>query len=145
MAINTSLIAKADIIINAETERVWETLTNPELIKQYFFGTNVVSDWKKGSEIVFHGEYQEQRYRDKGIIIESRVAEFLQYTYWSSFSGLEDIPENYSLVEYKLVPEQGTTLLTLTQTGFANEQAQGHTQNAWEKVLLKIKELTEGQ
>ena len=35
------------IKINASTATVWEALTNPELIKQYFFGTECISDWKK--------------------------------------------------------------------------------------------------
>lgn len=142
--IRTDLYVKKQIEINATPEKVWETLTNPELIKKYLFGTNTVSDWKKGSEIIFHGEYAEQQYRDKGIITESIMAEVLQYTYWSSFSGLADMPENYSLVEYKLMPEHNKTILKLSQQGFVNEQTQQHTQEAWEKVLQQIKELTEG-
>jgi hypothetical protein len=31
-------------------------MTNPEIIKQYMFGTNVISDWKEGSPIVWKGE-----------------------------------------------------------------------------------------
>jgi uncharacterized protein YndB with AHSA1/START domain len=42
------LIAKASISINAPVGKVWDALTNPEAIKQYMFGTNVISDWKKG-------------------------------------------------------------------------------------------------
>ena len=52
------LIAKATITINAPVERVWDALVNPGIIKQYMFGTEVVSDWEEGSPIVWKGEWQ---------------------------------------------------------------------------------------
>ena len=44
-----TMTAKASIKINADKNEVWDALTNPDKIKQYFFGTNANSDWKKGS------------------------------------------------------------------------------------------------
>lgn len=32
--------------INASVEKVWEALTNAEIVKQYFFGSNQETDWK---------------------------------------------------------------------------------------------------
>jgi len=43
------LVAKASTTINAPVEEVWKALIDPELIKQYFFGVDVVSDWQVGS------------------------------------------------------------------------------------------------
>ena len=53
-----SLIAKTQIEINVPTAKVWDALVNPEMIKQYMFGTNAVSDWKEGAPIVWKGEWQ---------------------------------------------------------------------------------------
>ena len=39
------------LTFNAPQAEVWKGLTDPEIVKQYFFGTNVKSDWKKGSPI----------------------------------------------------------------------------------------------
>ena len=58
------------IEINADKSKVWDALINPEIIKQYFFGTEVVSDWEVDSEIIFQGEYQGTKYRDKGNILK---------------------------------------------------------------------------
>lgn len=58
MANNKDLIAKASITINAPVAKVWEALVSPAMIKQYMFGTNVVTDWKEGSPIVWRGEWQ---------------------------------------------------------------------------------------
>lgn len=53
---NKELIAKVSTTVNAPIARVWEALTKPEIIKQYMFGANVVSDWRVGSSIVWKGE-----------------------------------------------------------------------------------------
>ena len=50
-----NLTAKSSITINASIAKVWEALVNPSIIKQYMFGTEVVSDWKEGSSIVWKG------------------------------------------------------------------------------------------
>lgn len=140
---NKELTVTTSIEINADKAKVWDALTNPEKIKVYLFGTETLTDWKTGSEIIFQGEYQGHQYKDKGTILDIRTDELLKYSYWSGFTGLEDKPENYSLVAYKLDTTNGKTLLTLVQTGFANEQAQQHSQTAWKNVLQQIKQMTE--
>ena len=52
------LTGKVSININASSHEVWEALTTPEIIKKYFFGTNVTSDWKVGGPIIFKGEWE---------------------------------------------------------------------------------------
>jgi hypothetical protein len=43
-AMNKGLISKAEVTINSSLSKVWGALINPETIKQYMFGTEVVSD-----------------------------------------------------------------------------------------------------
>jgi uncharacterized protein YndB with AHSA1/START domain len=64
------LIAKATVTINASIKRIWEAFVNPNIIKQCMFGTNVVSNWKEGSPILWKGEWQGKKYEDKGTILE---------------------------------------------------------------------------
>ncbi len=54
----STFIAQAHITISAPIATVWDALVNPEMIKQYMFGTNAVSDWKEGSPIVWKGEWE---------------------------------------------------------------------------------------
>ena len=56
--------------INAPAAKVWEALMNPEKVKQYFFGTNVISEWKKGSPIIWEGEWEGKTYQDTGKILD---------------------------------------------------------------------------
>jgi uncharacterized protein YndB with AHSA1/START domain len=46
------LIAGAKIKIDAPLAKVWNALVNPEIIREYMFGTHVISDWKVGSQII---------------------------------------------------------------------------------------------
>jgi uncharacterized protein YndB with AHSA1/START domain len=138
------LIVSESIEINAEPSKIWDALTNPEIIKEYLFGTQTITDWKVGSDIMFQGEYQGKAYRDKGIIIEYIPNKKISYRYWTGFSGLEDKPENYSLITYNVdVIGSNKTRFTWTQKGFAGEQGYEHSKNGTKTLLDKIKEIIE--
>ena len=132
------------IEINAPVSKVWHALTTPEIIKEYLFGTETVTDWKVGSEIVFQGEYEGHKYRDHGVILESDPQKKFAYSYWSGFSGTEDKPENYSTIIYTLESlAADKTKFTWTQKGYATEQAYQHSVNGMNDFLKKVKEVME--
>ena len=139
----TSLTAKASVTIRASAEVVWDALTNPELIKKYFFGTNAVSDWKKGSSLKFTGEWEGKTYEDKGTILDTVPGKLFRYTYWSSMGKLEDKPENYATVTYELVPAGDETILNITQDQVANEEAREHSEKNWQYILREMKKFIE--
>src|ERR1700739_1725346 len=109
------------IEINAAATKVWHALTTPEIIKEYLFGTETITDWKVGSEVILQGEYQGHKYKDKGVIKENGSHTRTSSRYWSGFSETEDKPENYSIVSYDLESKDGKhTTFTWSQAGFAN-------------------------
>jgi uncharacterized protein YndB with AHSA1/START domain len=141
---NHDLIVSKSININAGASKVWEALTTPEIIKEYLYGTETFTDWNVGSEIIFQGEYQEQKYRDKGTILENVPNERLSYSYWSGFSGLPDSLGNYSVVTYELSPiNPNQTRFTWTQKGFANEELFKHSENGMDAFLQGFKNVVE--
>ena len=141
---NKDLIATQSIEINAEAEKLWETLTNPDNIKIYLFGTETITDWKIGSSILFQGEYDGHQYKDKGIVKENVKNKVLSYYYWSGFSGLKDVPENYALVTYKIDQiTKNRVNFTWIQKGFATKDGQCHTEQGLKTMLKQIKKLAE--
>lgn len=140
---SANLIAKASTTISAPASAVWDALTNPNLIKQYFFGTDAVSDWKEGSPLEFKGEWNGKQYIDKGVILKSEPDKIFQYTYLSSFSGLPDVPENYANITYELFEDNGETTLNVKQENVANEDVRKHSEENWELVLKNLKNLLE--
>jgi uncharacterized protein YndB with AHSA1/START domain len=138
------LTGKASININAPAEEVWDALTTPEIIKKYFFGTNAISDWKVGSPIVFRGVWEGKQYEDKGTILKSIPNKLFQYKYWSSMSGIEDMPENYQTITYELSEKDNNkTTLTITQENIPDEKTKEHSEKNWRKVLSDLKNLLE--
>jgi uncharacterized protein YndB with AHSA1/START domain len=75
---------------------VWKALTDPEIVKQYFLGTNVTTTWREGEPVTFAGEWKGKSYEDKGIVLENRHEELLRITHYSPLTGLPDAPENYT-------------------------------------------------
>src|SRR5471030_2919380 len=109
----STLTLKTTITFDEPATKVWKGLTDPAIVKQYFFGTDLKSDWKVGGPITFSGEWEGKAYKDGGIILEIDPPKLLKYTYWSSMSGTEDKPENYNNVTYELKEDNGVTALVI--------------------------------
>jgi uncharacterized protein YndB with AHSA1/START domain len=137
------LIANRSITINAPVTIVWAALISPEMIKKYLFGTDVVSDWKVGSPIIFKGEWQGKTYKDKGVILRLEPERLIQYSHWSNLSGLPDTPENYHIVTFELSGQGSRTLLSLSQDNNPDEESREHSRKNWEMVLATLKSLLE--
>jgi uncharacterized protein YndB with AHSA1/START domain len=144
MLTNNPLLAQATISVNAPILKVWEALTNPDLIKQYLFGTTVTTDWKVGSPIIYNGQWQGKDYQDKGIVLQVEPGKLLVSTYWSSMVGLPDAPEYYKTVRYELSSEGKGTRLTVTQDNNASMEEANHSSQNWNIVLEGVKKLLEG-
>ena len=128
--------------VKADIEKVWDALTKPELVSQYFFGTNLDTDWKVGNPIFFNGEYDGNSYQEKGIVLEFLPNQKLSYSYLSSWTGLEDKPENYLEVIYEVKQTQDGTELKITQSNYDEEKAK-HSSEGWKTVIDGLKKIVE--
>jgi uncharacterized protein YndB with AHSA1/START domain len=135
--------AKQSITIVATKSKVWEALTKPELVKKYFFGTTLETTWKKGDPILFKGEWEGKPYEDKGKILEIEKEKVLKYSYFSSWTGKPDVPENYHNVTYKLNDMGPITEFVVEQEGLDTEEAAEHTKKNWEMVMDGLRKMLE--
>jgi uncharacterized protein YndB with AHSA1/START domain len=140
---NQQLIAKASTTIDAPVDKVWDALVDPKMIKQYMFGTNVVSDWKEGSPIVWKGEWQGKTYEDKGKILKMQPGRLLRYSHFSPLGGLPDKPENYHNVSIELTGKGKQTVVSLSQDNNETEEARQHSEKNWGTMLEGLKKLLE--
>ena len=141
---NDKFTAKATSTINAPVSKVWQALINPEIIKQYLFNTEVISDWKVGSPILYRGEWEGKAFEDKGKILEIEPEKTLKSTHWSPLSGVPDSPENYHTVTYTLADRGDSTEVTITQDNNASDEEKLHSEKNWQTVLKGMKNLLEG-
>ena len=137
-------IATAETEINASPTQVWVALTDPQLIKRYMFGSEVVTDWQQGSTILWQGEYEGHPYQDKGEILEIEPQRRLKVTHFSPLSGQEDMPENYHTLLYELTANGDTTRVRLSQDQNASADEAERAQGNWEMMLRGLKEVVEG-
>ncbi len=140
---NKNLIARVSISINAPSAQVWDALVNPQAIKQYMFGTNVVSDWREGSPIVWKGEWQGKSYEDKGVILQFKPGRTIRYSHFSPLSGLPDKPENYHTVTIDLLGEGNQTHVSLAQNNNATEKERADSEKNWGIMLAGLKKFVE--
>jgi len=141
--ISTNNIAKAETAIDASRDKVWNALTDPDMIKKYMFGTTVKSEWKEGSKITWEGEWEGKHYEDKGKILNLEPGIQLQYSHFSPLPGLADVPENYHIVTIDLNEEENKTLVTLTQDNNADEKTKQYSEKNWKMMLASLKKLLE--
>jgi uncharacterized protein YndB with AHSA1/START domain len=150
MSENLSVISS--IAIDATVDQVWDALTNPEQTKKYMFGCQAISDWKRGSDLLWGGNFEgKDMVFVKGHILEIVPNNLLKYTVIDPHAPMQDIPENYLNVTYRLAEENNKTMLTVTQDGFEHaadgERRYKETYNngeGWNPILLQIKNLVEG-
>jgi uncharacterized protein YndB with AHSA1/START domain len=139
----SDLIANASITIDAPIGDVWDALVNPTAIKEYMFGTDVISDWHEGSPIAWRGTWQGTTYEDKGLILRLQPGRLLEYTHFSPLSGLPDRPENYHTVTIDLHDEGAHTLVSLAQDNNPTQEAQAHSEKNWGMMLADLKAFVE--
>ena len=138
-----TLTLKTQITFNAPIAEVWKGLTDPAIVKQYFFGTDLKSDFRTGSRITFSGEWEGYKYEDGGVILDIDPPKLLKYTYWSSMAGTQNKPENYNDITYELSETEGITILIITQDGVKDKQAMEHSEHNWQSVFDGLKKLIE--
>src|SRR5262245_17009010 len=109
------------------------------------FGSQVRTDWKQGSPIVWKGEYQGKTYEDKGEVVEIVPGRRLELTHFSPLGGREDRPENYHTLLYELERRGGATHVSLRQDNNPSPQAAEHSRANWEQMLGALKQFVEGR
>lgn len=134
---------RKEVSMKASIEDVWKALVTPEIIKEYMYGTTAISDWKEGSSIQFTGVWEGVAYEDKGTILSFRKPKVFEYSYWSSFSGIEDVPSNYAIVKFELQETGAHTHVVLTQRNSPTPQMQENSDKGWGEVLQHIKKIVE--
>jgi uncharacterized protein YndB with AHSA1/START domain len=127
--------AKASTTVHASPDEVWNALTDPDIVKKYYFGTTVESDWMPGHPITWHGEYEGKSYEDHGVILEADPGRLLKNTH--SSGGAEHT------LTYLLEAEGDSTRITLTQDNAASAEEADHDAANWTQMLEGMKGVLE--
>jgi uncharacterized protein YndB with AHSA1/START domain len=101
--------------IRAPAGKVWRALTVPELVKQWQYGSDLLTAWEPGTPIIFRSEWNGQVFEQKGVVLEFASASRLKYSLFFPSPGLQDIPENHFFMTYELTESDGITSVVFRQ------------------------------
>ena len=138
MATNISIIK-----INASRQKVWDTITKPELVKLWQFGSDLLTSWEIGSDIKFRTAWEDKVFEQWGKVLEVRPTEIVKYSLFAPRPDLEDKPENYFIMSYVLTEENGQTKLEIIQEDNRPNAVQEEPQGEENPVLKLLKQLAE--
>lgn len=136
-------VATSTITIEAPAHRVWSVLTDPDAIKEFMFGTDVLTDWKVGGPILWRGVWDGKAYEDRGRILEFEPGRRLVVTHFSPLSGQEDAPGNYHTLTWTLKDQSGVTVLALSQDNNASAEEAQHSKSMWDSLVAGVKAIAE--
>jgi uncharacterized protein YndB with AHSA1/START domain len=128
--------------IAATPHSVWRALTDPSHLERWV-RARVRTTWRVGDPIAFAFTRDGQVFEDKGVVRSFRPGEVLSYGYWSGASGLADEARNYSLITFRLTPDNPGTVLSLRHDMIATEQMHAHSDRNWDDTLVTIRSIAE--
>lgn len=131
------------LTIKASKENVWDAITNPQKVKSWQYGSELTTDWKVGSEIRFKSEWEGQTFEQWGTVLEFKPKKRLKYNLFAPRPDLEDKPENYFEMEYRLTERESGMELMIIQEDNRPGAKQEPVQGEENSVLKMLKELIE--
>ena len=131
------------IKVKATAEKLWDVLTKPELVKQWQYGSDLITDWKAGSPIRFTTKWQDKVFEQWGKVLEIVPQKLIRYSLFAPRPGLEDKPENYFIMNYKLTSEGNYTILEIIQEDNRPGTVQEKPQGEENPILAGLKALAE--
>ncbi len=131
MATNISTIT-----INASLKRVWDTITNPDLVKLWQYGSKLQTTWQVNSPIKFSTEWEGKLYEQWGIIKEVIPYSLMKYSLIAPRPDLEDKPENYFMMSYVLTTVDEATKLDIIQEDNRPNTVQEAPQNETNPIMI---------
>jgi uncharacterized protein YndB with AHSA1/START domain len=128
--------------VHASAERVWATLTEPELVAKWMMGARVNSTWKPGDPITWSGDYDGKAFEDSGTVVEAERPERLVHTHRSGSAGAD--AAEHELTWSITATDGDATELALTQTGATSAQEAEQFRQGWSMMLDQLRDTAQG-
>jgi uncharacterized protein YndB with AHSA1/START domain len=132
------------VTIQAPARKVWLALTVPDLVRQWQYGSDLLTTWVPGTPIVFRNEWNGQIFEQKGTVLEFIPGSRLKYSLSFPRFDLQGVPEESFFMTYELTESDGLTSVLFRQEDprpLPPDTAAG--EDGGPDVLSSLKELVE--
>lgn len=140
------LVVTRSVVLNATPERVWEALTHPGMTKEYLYNCEVMSDWQKGGELRWKGDYHGRPVDEHGKILELVRGRLIKYSGFDRLVEGDMSREGTVYITHELIPlgASRTKLLT-TLEHFEGDSARAEiAAQQWDfEIMPKLQSLVE--
>jgi len=127
--------------IRTTPEKLWSALTDPNQMKEYWFGMQIKTEWKAGAE--WQMLFPDGRVADAGEIAAIERPKRIQLKWRNEFRP-ELKAEGYSLCTIDLEPYGSSVRLSIMHTiERANSKFIQAVSGGWPKILSNLKSLLE--
>ena len=127
--------------IRTTAEKLWSALTDPEQMKEYWFGMHIKTDWTVGAEWTM--VFPDGRVADTGEILAIERPKRIQLKWQNEFKP-ELKAEGFTVCTLEIEPVGAAVKLTVTHT---IERAESKfiqaVSGGWPKILSNLKSLLE--
>ena len=131
------------IRIHAPVDKVWNALTDPELVKLWQYGSVLATSWNVGDDIRFTTAWDGKVFEQWGKILEVKPNRLIRYSLFAPRPGVEDKPGNYFIMNYSLTETKTGTELQIIQEDNRPNAVQEEPQGEENPVLKGLKDLIE--
>lgn len=137
-------VTRSSVHIEATRDAVWTALTDPRCVKQWQYGSVLETDWSVGSPIRFTTEWEGQTLEQWGTVLAVEAPTEVRYSLFAPRPGLEDRPEHYFTMTYRLAVEGGGTILTVIQDDPRPGSGEGELDESGDNpILAALKQVAE--
>ena len=128
--------------IRTTPQKLWEAITSAAFTRLYFHNTEINSDWKVGSSVVF------KRAGSEEIVVEGKVLtadkpKLLSYT-WRALYDEDMAAESHSRVTFEIEAMPGVCRLQVVHDDFdAGSKTYEQVSQGWSAIICSLKSLLE--
>ena len=127
--------------IRTTAEKLWAALTDPNQMKEYWFGMHINTEWKAGAQ--WEMLFPDGRVADSGEILELERPKRIRLKWTNEFRP-ELKAEGFAFCTIELEPVGATVRLTITHTmERADSKFIQAVSGGWPKILSNLKSLLE--
>ena len=132
-----------ETFIRTTPEKLWEALTSAAFTRLYFHNTEIDSDWKVGSPVVFN-RANDGETAVEGEILAVDKPRLLSYT-WRALYDEDMAAESHSRVTFEIEAMQSVCRLRIVHDDFdADSKTLAQISNqGWNAIICSLKSLLE--